>query len=94
MKFPRRRFLHIAAGAAAVAAVPRVARAQTYPVRPVRIIVGFPPGSAPDVMARLTGQWLAERLGQPFLVENRTGAGGSLANEVVIRSRPTATPCW
>ncbi len=88
MKFPRRRFLHLAAGAAAAPAVSRVARAQTYPVRPVRIIVGFPPGSAPDVMARLIGQWLTERLGQPFLVENRTGAGGSLANEVVVRSPP------
>ena len=86
MKFPRRKFLHAAAGAAALPIISRVARAQTYPTRPVRLIVGFTPGSAPDIVARLMGQWLSERLGQQFLVENRPGAGGNIGTEVVVRA--------
>jgi len=82
LKLPhRRQFLHLAAGAAALPAVPHVARAQAYPTRPVRVIVGFPPGGVSDLYARLIAQWLSERLGQQFIVENRTGAGGSLATE-------------
>jgi tripartite-type tricarboxylate transporter receptor subunit TctC len=86
MKLPRRKFLHLAAGAAALPAISRVASAQTYPTRPVRIIVGFPPGSASDVTARLIGQWLSERLGQPFVIENRPGAASNLAAETVVRA--------
>jgi tripartite-type tricarboxylate transporter receptor subunit TctC len=74
MKLPRRQFLHLAAGAGALPALPRIARAQAYPARPVRIIVGDAAGGAPDTVARLTGQWLAERLGAPFVIENRPGA--------------------
>jgi len=87
-KLPRRNFLHFAAGAAALPAVSRVARAQTYPSRPVRIIVGIPAGSATDIAARLIGQWLSERLGQPFIIENRVGAGGNVGTEMVVRSAP------
>jgi tripartite-type tricarboxylate transporter receptor subunit TctC len=87
MKLPHRRhFLHLAAGAAALPAMSRIARAQTYPARPVRVIVGFTPGSAPDIVARLLAQWLSERLGQQFLVENRPGAGGNIGTEVVVRA--------
>ena len=75
MKLPRRNFLHLAAGAAAVPAVSRIARAQAYPARPVRIIVGFAPAGGTDIMARLIGQWLSERLGQQFVIENRPGSG-------------------
>jgi tripartite-type tricarboxylate transporter receptor subunit TctC len=88
MKLPRRTFLHLAAGAAALPAVSRIARAQTYPVRPVRIIVGDAAGGAPDVVARLLGQWLSERLGQAFIVENRPGAGSNIAAEAVVRAPP------
>jgi tripartite-type tricarboxylate transporter receptor subunit TctC len=89
MKLPhRRQFLHLAAGAAALPALPRIARAQTYPSRPVRIIVGLPAGSATDIAARLIGQWLSERLGQPFIIENRVGAGGNVGTEMVVRSAP------
>jgi tripartite-type tricarboxylate transporter receptor subunit TctC len=86
MKLPRRQFLHLAASAVALPAVSRFARAQTYPTHPVRIIVGFAAGGAPDILARLLGQWLSERLGQPFVVENRTGAGGNIATEVVVQA--------
>jgi tripartite-type tricarboxylate transporter receptor subunit TctC len=91
MKLPhRRQFLHLAAGAVALPAVSQIARAQAYPTRPVRIIVGFPAGSGVDIVARLVGQWLAERVGQPFIIENRPGAGGNIATEAVVRAaRPT-----
>jgi tripartite-type tricarboxylate transporter receptor subunit TctC len=88
MKLPRRKFLHLAAGAAALPGVSRIARAQTYPSRPVRIIVTFAAGSANDVHGRLFGQWLSERLGQPFIVDNRPGGGGNLGVAEAIRSRP------
>ena len=89
MKLPhRRQFLHLAAGAAALPAVSRFAWAQAYPARPVRIVVGFVPGNPPDIFARLIGQWLSERLGQSFVVENRPGASGTIGTEVVVRSPP------
>ncbi len=89
MKLPRRRFLRLAAAAAAVLpAVARVARAQTYPARPVRIMVPFTPGSTSDTLARLMGQWLSERLGQPIVIENRAGASGNFATEAVVRAAP------
>jgi tripartite-type tricarboxylate transporter receptor subunit TctC len=88
MKLPRRRFLHLAAGAAALPAVSRVARAQAYPSRPVRIITGFAAGAGTDIVARLLGQWLSERLGQPFVVENRPGAGSNIGTEAVVRAAP------
>jgi tripartite-type tricarboxylate transporter receptor subunit TctC len=86
MKLPRRQFLHLAAGAAALSAVSRIAWAQTYPTRPVRIVVGFPPGGGADITARLIGQWLSERLGQPFIIDNRPGAGSNIATEAVVRA--------
>ena len=86
MKLPRRQFLHLAAGAAALPAVSRFARAQGYPSRPVRIVVGFPAGGGSDITARLMGQWLSERLGQPFVVENRPGAATNIATEGVVRA--------
>jgi tripartite-type tricarboxylate transporter receptor subunit TctC len=86
MKLPRRNFLRLAAGAAALPVVSRVARAQAYPSRPVRMIVGFTAGSASDIVARLMGQWLSERLGQQFLVENRPGAGTNIGTEAVVRA--------
>ena len=88
MKLPRRRFLHLAAGAAALTAVSRIAEAQAYPSRPVRIIVPFPAGQATDTIARLMGQSLLERIGQPFVIENRTGAGGNIGTESVVRATP------
>jgi tripartite-type tricarboxylate transporter receptor subunit TctC len=88
MKLPRRNFLHLAASTAALPAVSRIARAQAYPTRPVRIIVGFPAGGNADTIARVMGQWLSERLGQPFVVENRTGAATNIAAEAVVRSPP------
>jgi hypothetical protein len=75
MKLPRRKFLHLAVGVAALPAVSLSARAQTYPSRPVRLVVGFPPGGGADIFARLMGQWLLERLGQPFVIENHRGSG-------------------
>jgi tripartite-type tricarboxylate transporter receptor subunit TctC len=88
MKIPRRRFLHLAAGVAAFPAVARSARADTYPSRPVRLLVGAVPGSSPDVVARLVAERLSERLGQAFVVENRAGASGNLATENVARAAP------
>jgi tripartite-type tricarboxylate transporter receptor subunit TctC len=88
MKLPRRRFLHLAAGAAVLPAVSRVARAQSYPTRPVRLIAPFPPGGSIDLTARLIGGWLSERLGQQVVVENRPGAGGNLGSEAAINSPP------
>jgi tripartite-type tricarboxylate transporter receptor subunit TctC len=84
----RRRFLRAAAAAAALPALPRLARAAAYPIRPVRIICGFAAGGAPDILARLIGQWLSERLGQSFIVEDRTGAGGNIATETVVQAAP------
>jgi tripartite-type tricarboxylate transporter receptor subunit TctC len=86
MRLFRRQFLHFAAGTAALPVLPRFARAQAYPKRPVHIIVGFAPGGVTDIMARLMGQWLSERLGQPFIIENRPGAGGNIATEAVVRA--------
>jgi tripartite-type tricarboxylate transporter receptor subunit TctC len=86
MKLPRRQFLHLAAGAAVLPTVSRVARAQAYPTRPVRLIVPFGPAGATDITARLIGQWLSERLGQQFVIENRPGAGGNIGTEAVIRA--------
>lgn len=86
MKFPRRTFMHLAAGAAALPAAPHVARAQAWPSRPVRIVVGFPAGGATDIMARLMGEWLTQRLGQQFIVENKPGASGNVGTELVVRS--------
>src|SRR5262245_64113325 len=88
MKLPRRNFLHLAAGAAALPAVPRLAWAQAYPSRPVRIIVPAAPAGPTDILARLMGQWLSERLGQQFVIENRTGAGGNVGTEAVVRASP------
>jgi tripartite-type tricarboxylate transporter receptor subunit TctC len=88
MKLPRRTFLHLAAGAAALPAVSRFAWAQVYPTRPVRIIVGFAPSGATDIMARLMGQWLSERLGQQFIVENRPGAASNIGTEAVVHAPP------
>src|SRR5262245_42188279 len=88
MKLPRRKFLHLAAGAAALPAVSRIAWAQAYPTRPVRIIVPFAAAGAFDIMARLIGQWLSERLGQPFVIENRPGAGTNIGTETVVKAPP------
>jgi tripartite-type tricarboxylate transporter receptor subunit TctC len=88
MKLPRRQFLHLAAGAAALAAFPRMAWTQSYPSRPVHIVVGFPAGLAPDVVARLLGQPLSERIGQPVVIENRPGAGSNVGAETVVRAPP------
>jgi len=102
MKLPRRKFLDLAAGAVALPVVARVARAQAYPTRPVRLIVCFAAGGPSDITARLIGQWLSERLGQSFIIENRPGGGGNLATEMVVRARPdgytlleaTSTNAW
>jgi tripartite-type tricarboxylate transporter receptor subunit TctC len=86
MKLPRRKFLHLAAGAAALPVSARTAGAQAYPARPVRLMVGFPAGGTTDILARLIGQWLSERFGQQFVIENRPGAGSNIATEAVVRS--------
>jgi len=88
MKLPRRQFLHLAAMAAALPALSRNATAESYPARPVHLIVMFPAGSAPDIIARLAGQWLADRLGQQFVIENRPGFGGNIATEFVAKALP------
>src|SRR5215475_8065672 len=88
MKLPRRRFLHLAANATVMSSVPRMTRAQSYPSRPVRIIVGYAPGGGQDILARLIGQWLSERLGQSFIIENRPGGGANIATEAVVRAPP------
>jgi tripartite-type tricarboxylate transporter receptor subunit TctC len=88
MKLPRRRFLHLAAGAAALPALPRVASALDYPTRPVHIIVGFAAAGPSDIAARLIGQWLSERFGRQFVIENRPGAGSNIATETVVRAPP------
>jgi tripartite-type tricarboxylate transporter receptor subunit TctC len=88
LKLPRRRFLHLAAGAAALPVVPRIAMAQAFPTRPVRIVVPFAAGGATDIIARLIGQWLSERLGQQFVIENRPGAGSNIGTEVVVNAPP------
>jgi tripartite-type tricarboxylate transporter receptor subunit TctC len=88
MKLPRRQFLHLAASAAALPAVSRIARAQAYPSRPVRLIVGFPPGGGADTAARIIGPWLSQRLGQPVVIENRPGASSTLAAQAVVNSPP------
>ena len=86
MKLPRRQFLHLAASAIALPVVSRIARAQSYPTRLARIIVPTPAGGGLDVLARLMGQWLSERLGQPFIIENRPGAGTNIGTEAVVRA--------
>ena len=88
MKLPRRKFLHLAAGVAAVPSVSRFAWAQAYPTRPVHLIVPFGPAGATDITARFIGQWLSDRLGEQFIVENRPGAGGNIATEAVVRASP------
>ena len=88
MKLPRRQFLRLAAGAGALPAVTRIAAAETYPSRPVRLIVAFPPGGGADIMARLIGQSLSERLGQPIVIENRPGASGNMGTEAAVRAAP------
>src|SRR5215831_8526727 len=88
MKLPRRKFLHLAAGAAALPALSRTARAQSYPAQPIHLIVTFAAGTAPDIIARLIGQWLSERIGQQFVIENRPGFGGNIATEYVVRAPP------
>ena len=88
MKFPRRRFLRLAAGAAALPAVPPIARAQAYPTRPVRLIVPFGLAGATDITARLIGQWLSEKLGQPFVVDNRSGASTNIGTEIALKAAP------
>src|ERR1700734_2130723 len=88
MTFHRRKFLHVAAGAAAMPVVSRVARADTYPSHPVRLVVGFAAGSTTDILARLMGQWLSQRLGQQFVIENRPGAGGNIGAETVVKAVP------
>src|SRR6516165_7435629 len=86
MKLPRRKFLHLAVGAAALPALSRIAFAQAYPSRPVRIVVGFAAGGPNDILARLMGQWLSEHLGQPFVIDNRPGAGSNIGTEAVVRA--------
>ena len=93
MKVPRRQILQLMAGAAALPALPRFASAQSYPSKPVRLVVQVGGGSAPDIIARVVGHGLSERIGQPFVIENRPGASGNIATEAVVRRRLTATRC-
>jgi tripartite-type tricarboxylate transporter receptor subunit TctC len=86
MKLPRRQFLHLAAGVAALPAVSRLADAQTFPAKPARLVVGYAAGGVNDILARLMGQWLSTRLGQPFIIENKPGAGGNIGTEAVVRA--------
>jgi tripartite-type tricarboxylate transporter receptor subunit TctC len=88
MKFPRRQFLKVAAGTVALPAVSRIAKAQTYPARPVRLIVGFAAGGSADITGRLMGQWLSERFRQQVIIDNRTGAGSNIAAEAVVNAPP------
>src|SRR5262245_50591404 len=88
MNLSRRKFLHLTASASALPAASRIARAQAYPTRPVRLIVGAPPGSSPDIVSRLVGQCLSERLGHPFIIESRPGAGSNIAAEAVVKAAP------
>jgi tripartite-type tricarboxylate transporter receptor subunit TctC len=88
MKYPRRSFLHLAAAAVALPAISRFARAQTYPARPVHIILGFPAGGSSDVIGRVVAQWMSERLGEPFVFDNRPGAGSNIGTEMVVRAVP------
>src|SRR5690242_5154799 len=88
MKLPRRNFVYLAAGAAAVPALSRLSWAETYPTRPVRIIAPTGPGSAPDIIARVIGPWLSQRLVQQFIVENRSGSGNNIGTEAVVRAAP------
>ena len=88
MKIPRRRFLHLGVGAAALPAASRIVWAQPYPSRPVRMIVPAAPGGSTDILARLIGHWLSERFGKPFIVENRPGAGGNIGTEAVVKAPP------
>ena len=88
VKLPRRQFLHLAAGAAALPFAPHIARAQTYPSRPVRIVAAAGAGGSIDILARLFGQWLSERLGQPFIIENRPGGASNIGTEAVATARP------
>src|SRR5215813_10439461 len=93
VKFSRRHFLHLTAGAVALPAMLRLARAQTYAARPVHLIVGWPPGGAADLLARLIGQPLSQRLGQSLIIENRPGAGSNIATEAVVRAVPNGARC-
>ena len=94
MKLPRRTFLHLAAGAAVLPAMSRIAMAQTYPARPVRLVVAFAAGGPNDILARLIGQWLSERLGQPFVIDNRPGSGSAVARKRSCVRPPTAIRCF
>ena len=86
MKLPRRQFLLLAAGAAALPAMSRITAAQSYPTRPVHLVVGYPPGGAPDIVSRLIAEWLSERLDQQFIVDNRAGAGSNIGTEIVAKA--------
>src|SRR5450631_1445528 len=88
LKFPRRQFLHLAVGAAALPAASRIAWTQVYPSRPVRLVVGYAAGGGNDIVARLMGQWLSEHLGQQFIVDNRPGAATNIATEAVVKASP------